>query len=438
MIKVLERTAELGFIQSKGRFAALSLIAFVLSPPAHAGYGHWLELSITNPDTTAPFSFRIGAVSCLHTQPMPHSVTVTQGKRYTIPPGKRVVLGFNHDPGSRCDGAPADFSITFGTDSIVYFRAFENGEVTLNSEGYRGEKPYVGQPLSRDGFGNSEGGRWDWQPKLPPDKLGKAAGHWVNRCPDVCSEVQITTGISSSDTSSKQSTSERATMMSTTAQAGIEFPGASASVSVTASEEMRVGSAIGREISTSRSSQVTQTFPKPAGWNNLWQWVVVMTKLRSREELTYESTKFTCTMTDAAPGYLPESAASRAGNCLSPPPGAAALRPSAQPEPAPVAVTVAPKVSPVQPATSAYKLQIFADGDNENKYFVDGMGKVVKIAPNGSISIFGQVLPSQDPRFAAMMQTHDGKTAGIDQSGDMWAAKTPGQPWGKVGRMVQR
>lgn len=311
-------------------------ILFLTSTSAQAGYGHWLELQITNPDPASAFTFVIGETTCLNTRgdstQMANSSRVTTGNSYSVPAHGDIVLGFNHDPASSCDSDAADFSIKFDTtdirgkvtSNVVYFRAFENGEVVLNTDNFRGPTPYVGATFVKNGLGNSSGGRWQWVPRLPPAKLAKGQGHWKNVCNYVCSEVVISKGISSSKGETKENSSQRATMMSVTAEIGIEYAGASASLSTTSSDEKTVGESIAREISSGESTEVTQTYPKPAGWKNLWQWYVTMDKIGGGERLTFDSGKFTCSMTDSEPTYFPETEASESGLCDSPPPANAA------------------------------------------------------------------------------------------------------------------
>ena len=320
---------------------AAAMVLGLSSTSAQAGYGDWLELQIANPDTAGPFTFTIGEVTCLNTIGAPFQMNssnrVTAGQSYTVPVGGEVTLGFNHNAGSHCDGVPSDFSIHFRTtdirgnvtNNVVYFRAPESGEVSLNNLDYTGASPYVGQPFVRNGKGNSDVGRWRWTRKTPPLRLAKGKGDWRLVCNNVCSQVEIAKGVSSSKSTTKEESSERATAMSITAEIGIEYAGASASLSTTASDERTTGQSIANEIASSSSTEVTQTYPKPQGWKYLWQWYVTMKAVGGAEELTFDSLEMTCSMTDGKPGYFPDSLASRAGDCDNPPAANAAAKENA-------------------------------------------------------------------------------------------------------------
>lgn len=396
-----------------------------VSTSAQAGYGHWLELKISNPDTTAPLRFQIRDASCVNTNgdgnQMRNSDRVTPGRVYTAPAGGSVILGFNHDPASSCDGDPADFSITVGSDAknVVYFRAYENGEVTLNTSDYRGPTPATGMSFERSGRGNSSGGQWTWTAMLPPDKLAKGKGHWVNRCNYICSEFGISTGISTSDSTTKESSQERASMMSATATVGIEYGGVSAEVSTTTSDERRVGSSIAREISSGTESVVTQTYPKPEGWKNVWQWIVVMKKERSGEALTFQSNEMTCTMDNVEPGYMPGTAASRAGDCDTPPPGyVAAVAPVAAPVGAVARPTPPPAVS-----ASANRYRIAFDDRSAGSYFVNVEDKIVEVTAQGQTVVVGKLVASTDMAKYLVMLAFDelpDTLLGVDSAGVMW------------------
>ena len=316
---------------------AAAMMLGLSSTSAHAGYGDWLELQIANPDPAAPFTFKIGQVTCLNTIgaqfQMSSSQRVTTGRSYTVPVGGEITLGFNHNAGSHCDDRPSDFSIHFTTtnirgavaNNVVYFRAYESSEITLNNQDFKGASPYVGESFLRNGKGNSELGRWRWTPKVPPLRLAKGEGDWKLVCNSVCSQVEITKGVSSSKSTTAEQSRERKTAMSITAEIGIEYAGASASLSTTASDERTSGQSIAKEIASASSTEVKQTYPKPQGWRNLWQWYVTMKAVGGTEQLTYDSNKFTCSMTDNPPAYFPDSGASKAGECsVLPPPNAAA------------------------------------------------------------------------------------------------------------------
>lgn len=296
------------------RLALLAILLGGISTSAFAGYGHWLELRLENRYSTRVV-FEIAESSCMgvngSAEQNGNSRRVIRGNRFVVEPGGSVILGFNHDPASRCDGQPADFSVRVGTDPhLVYFRSFENGKVALNS--YYPDTPYEGSEVTADGIGRSEGGRFRWGTQSSPLTAGRPVGSWERFCQQFC-DVTLKEELLNTKTQTSGQSSETKKALSVALEGGLSFPGgSSAKATVTATEENTVGRTMSRELSNATMSgqerKVLISLEQMEERNlfAVWQWVVT-SSLSDGGVATLKTVKYTCTPAAEAPTYLPGS-----------------------------------------------------------------------------------------------------------------------------------
>ncbi|WP_291994943.1 hypothetical protein [Candidatus Accumulibacter sp. ACC003] len=140
---------------------------------------------------------------------------------------------------------------------------------------------------------------------------GKAIGSWEPVCAGMCNRNRSkeTTLQKTAETTHSQETMNA---VSVALEAGVEFGGASAKTTVTASQEKRIGQSMSEsfmrgETNTDTSNYVLST-AEMRGLNiyAVWQWAA-KTKLNTGEEIVVLSNNITCTRNAEKPKYLPGS-----------------------------------------------------------------------------------------------------------------------------------
>lgn len=304
----------------------VTLIALLgLNTIAHAGYGNLIELKIANGDSKAA-KFQITPGNCAFIQePLKLELTAGQAMR----------IGFTHDPGSRCDGVSGAFELTIeGNNLKTYFLFNENGPLWL--EPNPPTTAYVGKQFTRLGGGSQGGGEFLWEslasPKLTADK---PQGSWEHICSQFC-EITLKQEITSSSSTDKTTSQETTTALAIALEAGIEFSGASAKTSVTASQEQKLGSSLSQSISSGKLQGKEQKIGLTADQMEekdifaIWQWLVT-TRLSDGTSTNLTTVMYTCTPDSNPPTYLPGSDQDIKA-CRKKAPAAAATAPAQQPQ----------------------------------------------------------------------------------------------------------
>lgn len=266
-----------------------------------------------------------------------------------VAPGQRVTITLARVQGHGCDGRGGRFGIEFtpgvGTHYKTQLFEFDNGgSLWLTSA----PNSYPGR-LSAKARDESYTYTTVATPKVT---AGKAIGRWEHLCQGYCNHT-VSKEITNSTTREKTQSRETTNAISVSLQAGVEFPGGSAGVTVTGSEERRIGQSMSDSITRGETNTRGQNIVftpeqlRDFGIFAVWQWVA-STQMSTGEVIIVSTDKITCTADGRAPAYLPgarEDIAACRGGLAAPPASQAA--PAAPPQAAPaVAQRPVPGIAP--------------------------------------------------------------------------------------------
>ncbi|MQX36349.1 hypothetical protein [Roseospira navarrensis] len=295
------------FHRSRFRQAActfvLGALVLVFSTASGQAASRIFDLHLVNGEGNPPVTFTISAAyhNCYE-----GNVGIGQQIGAPVGGGGYVTVTLARVQGHGCDGENGVFAIEVSNQPGVLIRFNFDNAGSLWLVDPRNIQP-VGILSAKQ---SDESYVFATQPRQRVS-AGKVTGQWVRVCQQFC-DMTFKQEITNTTTNTVETSSEIREALSVTLEAGVAFGGASASTSVTASQERSVGQRMSQELATAGMTGTETTISlsleqmEERGLFAVWQWVAT-TQLSNGQSIVLTTVKYTCTPAAQPPQYLPDS-----------------------------------------------------------------------------------------------------------------------------------
>lgn len=292
------------FLLRKAAFAfVLGVAVILLSSGSSQAASRIFDLHLVNGEGNPPVTFKISSNyhNCYE-----GNVGIGQQIGTAVPGSGYVTVTLARVQGHGCNGENGVFAIEVSNQPGVLIRFNFDNAGSLWLVDPRNIQPIGTLSAKR----SDESYVFATQPRQRVS-AGKVTGQWVRVCQQFCN-MTFKHEITNTTTNTVETSSEIREALSVTLEAGVEFGGASASTSVTASQERSVGQRMSQELATAGMTGTETTINlsleqmEERGLFAIWQWVAT-TQLSNGQSIVLTTVKYTCTPDAQAPQYLPDT-----------------------------------------------------------------------------------------------------------------------------------